>query len=55
MKKRIEFLCTPKIFKQLQDIADKRKADGEQCSVSELLRKGAIHIIKKDKEKGNED
>ena len=48
---RKEFLCTPEILKRLSNIAQKRKAAGENCSVSELLRKGAIHIIKQDKEK----
>lgn len=46
---RKEFLCTPEILKGLSVIANKRKAAGENCSVSELLRKGAIYIIKKEK------
>lgn len=41
----------PDIWKRLQNISNKRKASGENCSVSELLRKGAIHIIKQDKDK----
>jgi len=41
----------PEMWKRLRAISIKRKASGENCSVSELLRKGAIHIIKQDKEK----
>ena len=47
---KITFTCTADIIKRLKAIVIKRKVAGENCSVSELLRKGAIHIIKKDKE-----
>jgi len=46
---RTEILCTPEIIKRLKVISNKRKLSGENCSVSELFRKGAIHIIKQDK------
>ena len=53
MLKIKSFNCTTEIWDRLQTIAKKRKASGENCSVSELLRKGAIHIIKINKEVRN--
>ena len=43
---RKDFFCTPELWKRLSVIAEKRKKDGENCSVSELIRKSIILFLK---------
>ena len=43
------FHCPDILWNRLEKIVKERKKKGENCSVAELLRKGAIYIIKKEK------
>lgn len=43
------FFCSPELWKRLSIISEKRKKSGENCSVSELIRKAIINFLKREK------
>ena len=44
--KKKSFFCSDDVWEKLQTIVESKKIKGEQSNVSDLLRRGALRIIK---------